>query len=79
MKTSLHNKSGDVLFSIAYENWANHTTGFMFLHATDRGDALAKILMSKNVFPKGCRIVNVAPAIGVMEKIKKQIRVFGGL
>jgi hypothetical protein len=76
------NVDGEILYAIAYEDWATRKAGFAYMHAKDRGDAVAKIILQadSNLFSKTTRIVNVAPAIGVFGKeIKKSIRVYGGL
>lgn len=75
----LRNNNGSILYSIAYEDWKNRKTGFAYLHAKDRGDAMATVITAKDMFPSGCRIVSIAPVIGVMEQIKRSIRVFGGI
>ena len=59
-------KEGKVLYGIATENWRTHTTGFVYIHAWDRSDAVNQILQSK-VFGPAVRIVAIAPAVGVWE------------
>ena len=71
-------EDGKYLFAVAYEDWKNGKAGFAYLHATDRGDAMAQLLMIKStgMISPTSRIVDVAPAIGVFAKKKEVIRVF---
>lgn len=71
-------KSGDILYAIAYED---PRPGFMFLHAKDIGDARTKVITSwkGKVWKRNTKIISIAPALGVLEEQKRQIRVFGGL
>jgi hypothetical protein len=75
---SINNK-GETLYAIAYENWKTRKTGFIYMHALDIGDAVKKILVAKKGFDINTRIVSMAPAVGALERVKKKIRVFGGL
>lgn len=73
---ALHKKkNGEILYAICYEEPARNgsiETGIAYVHARDRGHVAMLLMSHKNsdMFRKGTRIVDIAPAVGAFETEK---------
>lgn len=67
-------KNGKTLYAVPYCSFKG--SGVRYLLASDSTDAMTQVITSRRLFPKGCRIMGVAPAIGAYEKDEERKRIY---